>query len=260
MRKEYVGIVTPSGVKITSELEPKIRIKPARGKTRIFQCECHCGKTFKCTQGKVLTQKGCGCGQGRGKHKRKVKNKIAYVGTVYPSGIAVLSELEPKMMSWGRKMRFFECKCHCGKIFVSRGGELAPRKSCGCLAKNIGGRLQKEESAFNDLYKKYARGAPRRGYAFELTREEFRELTKMNCTYCGIEPSSMAGVVKNGKPMSNGLYVYNGIDRVDNSIGYTKGNCVACCSTCNFAKRDSSVAKFEEWLDRVAKFRSEKVK
>ncbi len=255
MPREYAGIVTPSGVKITSEVEPKIR--PSGRKGRMFQCECHCGKTFKCAQEKVLTQNGCGCGRGgsRGKRTRNVKNKIAYVGAVYPSGIAVLSELEPKIMPWGQKMRFFECKCHCGKIFVSRGSELAPRKSCGCLAKNMGGKLQEGESAFNNTYRKYATGASRRGHAFELTKEEFRELTKMNCTYCGAEPATVAGFVN-----SNGPYVYNGIDRVDNSIGYTKGNCVACCGMCNFAKGRNTVSKFEEWLDRAVKFRGEKVK
>ena len=42
----------------------------------------------------------------------------------------------------------------------------------------------------------------------------------------------------------NTLINYNGIDRIDSSIGYIEKNCVACCTTCNIMKGTKSVDEF----------------
>ena len=42
----------------------------------------------------------------------------------------------------------------------------------------------------------------------------------------------------------NGQYLYNGIDRIDNKLGYIKGNMTPCCKICNHAKHDLT---FEGW-------------
>lgn len=69
----------------------------------------------------------------------------------------------------------------------------------------------------------YMGGAKKRGLAFEFTLEEFTErFWQQPCAYCG-EPLRRVGV-----------------DRVDNTKGYTKENTVSCCSTCNFMKLRSS--------------------
>lgn len=39
------------------------------------------------------------------------------------------------------------------------------------------------------------------------------------------------------------IYV-NGVDRIDNLVGYTDGNCVPCCQSCNIAKNSFSVEEF----------------
>lgn len=44
---------------------------------------------------------------------------------------------------------------------------------------------------------------------------------------------------------------YSGIDRLDNSKGYSPDNCVPACQSCNFAKLDQSVEAFLEWAKRV---------
>jgi hypothetical protein len=46
-------------------------------------------------------------------------------------------------------------------------------------------------------------------------------------------------------------YTYSGIDRLDNNIGYVSGNCVPCCSVCNYAKRDMTVDQFKNWIKRI---------
>lgn len=75
-------------------------------------------------------------------------------------------------------------------------------------------------------YATYKRGALRRGYVFELTLEEFNNLWNAPCSYCA-EPI-------------NGI----GIDRINNSIGYTLNNTCACCTDCNMMKGKMSKEQF----------------
>jgi hypothetical protein len=69
-------------------------------------------------------------------------------------------------------------------------------------------------------YKQYITSALKRKYVMELQFNEFEELVKQRCYYCNYIKQSEA----------------NGIDRVDNSKGYTKENCVSCCEVCNRIK------------------------
>jgi hypothetical protein len=48
-----------------------------------------------------------------------------------------------------------------------------------------------------------------------------------------------------------GDYVYNGIDRKNNSLGYVSNNCVPCCSECNLMKRKMSVNQFLEHMRKI---------
>jgi hypothetical protein len=50
-----------------------------------------------------------------------------------------------------------------------------------------------------------------------------------------------------------GDYTYNGVDRIDNSIGYTKENCVPCCTICNWAKSNRGVDEFKDYIEGICK-------
>lgn len=76
--------------------------------------------------------------------------------------------------------------------------------------------------------------AKSRGLEFALNRVEYTDLVLDNCFYCTAEPSPI-----------------NGIDRVDNSKGYVRGNTVTCCKRCNVAKNDHSREEFETWAIRL---------
>lgn len=43
----------------------------------------------------------------------------------------------------------------------------------------------------------------------------------------------------------------NGIDRVDNSLGYILSNVVSCCKICNYMKKDLSEQEFQDQCERV---------
>lgn len=68
----------------------------------------------------------------------------------------------------------------------------------------------------------------------------------MPCHYCGALP----GNVKKTKNTIN-PFLYSGIDRVVNTVGYELGNVVPCCAVCNRAKGDMTVAEFAEWVSRI---------
>ena len=98
----------------------------------------------------------------------------------------------------------------------------------------------------NQLLRRYKESATERGLSFELTEEEFFILTQGSCYYCGIEPQQIYKGTKTG-----GDFIYNGIDRIDNAIGYKLDNCVSCCGTCNIAKRSMTQQQFINWISRT---------
>ena len=103
------------------------------------------------------------------------------------------------------------------------------------------------EAAFHSLWLAYVNGSTRRELEFRLTKEEFRALTSAKCFYCGIPPISK----KHGKIKTHGAYIYNGIDRVNNTAGYTADNCVTCCTDCNQSKHTRTQQEFYDWIKRL---------
>lgn len=140
--------------------------------------------------------------------------------------------------------------CDCGKISKVSSCDLKSghTTSCGCAFHAIG---PAGNAHFNEIYSKYCRHAKERSYVWNLTKEQFRLIIKQNCFYCDVEP-------KQGKNMNtvSGVFLYNGIDRVDNKIGYELANVVPCCGICNVAKRAMTQ---QEFLERVNKINEQTV-
>jgi hypothetical protein len=109
------------------------------------------------------------------------------------------------------------------------------------------------ESGFSRLLYSYQWNAKKRGLSFELSIDEFRALTKGNCFYCNEPPSQVIyqAAPKSEKAKQQTAYVYSGIDRKVNSIGYTLDNTVPCCHRCNTAKWDVDVEPFLQWIEQV---------
>lgn len=102
------------------------------------------------------------------------------------------------------------------------------------------------EAAFNDLFARYKGKAEKRLLSFELTKEQFKQLTTQECRYCGRQPHRIHTVNKRV-----GEYVYNGIDRVDNDIGYVESNSYPCCYDCNRMKHNMGEKEFLEHIERI---------
>ena len=81
-------------------------------------------------------------------------------------------------------------------------------------------------------YLKYKQNSKKRNIEFKLTFNEFIKFWKKDCTYC------------------KSKIITIGIDRIDNNLGYIKGNVQSCCSLCNGMKSNFSE---EEFLDQCLK-------
>ena len=82
-----------------------------------------------------------------------------------------------------------------------------------------------DDTQVNRTLSTYVSRAQTKGLEFTLTEQEFYAMTRKKCGYCHAPPS-------------------NGIDRVDNTIGYTPANTVPCCKTCNYIKKDTEISVF----------------
>jgi 5-methylcytosine-specific restriction endonuclease McrA len=79
----------------------------------------------------------------------------------------------------------------------------------------------------------YKRNASKRNIDFLLTKAEFENLIKQDCTYCGTPAAP-----------------FNGIDRVRNWESYRTENVVPCCYICNRAK---STMPLDDFLNHIKK-------
>lgn len=107
--------------------------------------------------------------------------------------------------------------------------------------------LPKGQSGLNKLYSTYKTQAKKCNRVFELELDHFAKLTSGVCFYCGSNPLSVVKCSSYYKKKSSwGNYIYNGIDRKNNEIGYIKSNCVTCCWRCN--RTFGSLYSYEEKL------------
>jgi hypothetical protein len=146
-----------------------------------------------------------------------------------------------------KRNQHWNCLCDCGGTSIVNRSNLQgtdTQVSCGCIKYVL-------DAAFKKVFSQYQTGAKKRALAFELTEEQFRKLTSSPCYYTGRAPSA----VKTTKADS---YVWNGIDRLDNTLGYTIENCVPCCAEINYAKRALSKSAFIEMCIEVAKQHGQK--
>ncbi len=154
----------------------------------------------------------------------------------------------------------WNCKCDCGNDKIVSGVDLrkGKTKSCGCLFDEVSkvnlkiahttNKLEYGMASFNQVWYRYNSHARHRNLTFELTKDEFKNFTKQNCYYCGVEPKQIQTSLG-----MNGEYIYNGVDRIDSNLGYNMGNCVACCGRCNEAKMSENQTDFINWIEKVYK-------
>ena len=148
----------------------------------------------------------------------------------------------------------------CGNVFkairtqvhnkAKRGGI----SHCGCLTKSRRQSMNKGRIPANKLDDLSAsvnlvyRVSTKRGRT--LTKEDVRNLIQQPCHYCGVLPNHYR-VLNCGQWSRTSTVPTHGIDRKDSALGYTKENCVPCCSTCNYLKRDMEYTIFLKLIKTI---------
>jgi len=175
------------------------------------------------------------------------------VARVVGQRFGMLFVVEARVKACGRhNASYLLCRCDCGKtaeISLSNllhGGRV---RTCGCTRRRPL-KLTPQRSVLNRRLSSYERGARERGLEWTLPREKFDELLLSPCFFCGAS-GAVRFPIRRSTNNTEAVEV-NGIDRLDNRIGYTVENCVTCCKNCNQAKSDRSLADFYEWAGRVA--------
>ena len=146
---------------------------------------------------------------------------------------------------------WWECKCDCGNKTIVRGTMLRQgnTQSCGCLQRDrvkVANSLQPGQAAKNRLLRRYKYYAKKRHLEWAISNKEFFFLTQRECFYCDRSPEQIV-------EERNGIYTYNGIDRIDNLLGYTIENTVSCCKICNMAKGKMSMSKFVDLCIQITR-------
>ena len=142
---------------------------------------------------------------------------------------------------------WYLCQCDCGNKKIIAGWRLKSgyTKSCGCLHReadkyrNKDKRLEWGLSNARYVIGTYKRNARKRNIIFDLSEVQCLGILKRGCYYCRRQPFSVSK-----RKNRYGEFVYSGMDRKNNDIGYLQGNVVPCCKNCNHMKKDMSVSEF----------------
>ena len=106
------------------------------------------------------------------------------------------------------------------------------------------------QSTIHIVYANYRNEARRRNREFSINVDDFYKITQQNCVYCGTPPRTIVKSKKKGRKE----FYYNGIDRIDNNLGYVVGNMAPCCKLCNQLKRKLTVKEFLNHVKNIYLF------
>lgn len=222
----------------------------------LYKVICVCGEE-RLLPKKVLTSgnnKSCGCKKYSGLWKGAGASSIAARGRPIKDlsgmkfGIMTVIRLAGRDYTAKNRSKWL-VECACGTIREVRQDALKAAKSCGCIVreKNISRALPDNMSVKRNYYKQVQGSAIKRNLLFSLTFEQCLEISTSNCKYCNCPPRNICRLRTGGVS----VFTRNGIDRIDNNVGYIITNCVPCCYICNRAKSSMEYSEWMEYLDRI---------
>ncbi len=155
----------------------------------------------------------------------------------------------------------FKCDCG-GEKILNRSRVLGTKnltKSCGCIGKEKINQLNIKRHRKNymhtgHVYRSYKQGAEKRNLEWDILPQHLEYLIFQDCFYCG-RPATKGTIAKDRKYKLQPTQKRNGIDRIDNSLGYNLNNVVTCCYICNRAKSFMGYKEFIEYLDDLVEYR-----
>lgn len=195
-------------------------------KTRYVLLECiYCGYRVLKTYYPFMNHPVIPCNKCLGKWEMAAKQRIGQIIGPYKILDFVRIAVRPHN---GQHDVFYRVECtKCGSIIDERmfcESRWKTKQKCAMCS-------HKRFSTIEEKYKEYKSSARARHHEFKLSLSDFDTIVKKDCYYCGdsIEIATTDGINKS-------RHCVNGIDRIDNSKGYTLENCVPCCGMCNRMK------------------------
>lgn len=154
----------------------------------------------------------------------------------------------------------WSCRCDCGGTKTVRASHLGKTKSCGCFYTSRPVE-DKQAVTINAQYCNHRHGAIRADSP-PLPRETWLAIVRRPCDYCGltdtrnIAETSLYRDDPRRRPLTQSqreayAVSMNGIDRVDNTMGYIVSNSVPCCQRCNLMKNDMPRDTFVAHLQSI---------
>jgi hypothetical protein len=142
-------------------------------------------------------------------------------------------------------------RCDCGRkvVIFNHALRSGNTKTCGCkiLRRN-------PDAVWVRVRSNITIGARARGHGnVNMSLGQIKAVWSRPCFYCGIPKSNELKGRKRGRSTRATVLRYTGIDQVVPGDGYTLGNVLPCCRTCNRAKSDLSLKLFLSWLRRFGK-------
>ncbi len=212
----------------------------------------------KCKAGKIKWICQCVCGTIINRNSNYIRNhwnatdcgcSITLVGKKF-GNLTVIERLGKD----SKHVSNYIVKCDCGKIKTYRGHYIISGIviSCGCKRKH-----SEKNNALRFIFYDYKKNAKKRNIEFSLDIKQVESLVVSECVYCG-KSNSNKKVIQRSENLGDKFFLYNGIDRIDNSKGYTEQNTVTCCKLCNHMKWDLSFDEWKEHIKCILEFKKQK--
>jgi len=144
----------------------------------------------------------------------------------------------------------WKCKCVCGKIKIFWAGNLRTKlsKSCGCN-RNKNGKENPTWKGYGDIssrqFSGIKKGAQNRKIQFSISIVELWKLFLRQNRKCALSKLPLSLSRKEGITAS--------VDRIDNTLGYVKGNVQWVHQDINFMKQDFTQSEFIRYCQLISK-------
>lgn len=149
---------------------------------------------------------------------------------------------------WSGRASFWNFQCDCGntaeiRVASVKGGHT---KSCGCKKTSLCARavLPNGRAIINEAFAMHKYSAKKRSIRSDLTREQFEEIIRKPCTYCG--DFSERKNTHTGRTLTS-----TSVDRRDNEPFYTLENSIPACFECQHLKMDMTEAEFFCKIEKI---------
>lgn len=219
----------------------------------MFKCICDCTPNeivVKDAYNVVSGQtQSCGCKQGTRDHTPLLGMQF---GRLVPKEV-VRQHLKSKT-----QIRYL-CQCDCGnpELVSVKKYDLVngKRTNCGCEHFPPNRYMDRFHAiSLNHYHSSVVKRSKQLVFKDILSFDEFKHFIHLPCHYCGAPFSAMIKDRDSGRKIPvfpEVMVCVNGLDRVDNSKGYTLNNVVPCCTHCNKAKAELSYDEFRTLISKI---------